>query len=223
MKYYLFALFVLAAGVSFSQSEHDVPMKVVWSDTLSGDFSFTDNWSYPLGVELKPNGKAGCADGGFCPERCYGMLDENGVVLRDSAEIFYQLLDTTHQFHTIQSETNCYEWDGTDFIEVLYEGKGRKGKRNVFCFTTTGIATHCELQIEIAVEICEAQIKLNSITSDGDAIFYCSAGSLTIDRKLWKKGIMKAEFSFFFTDPGSCEPIYWNGRIYTKIKSKGGI
>lgn len=189
------------------------PITIKWVDDLLGDFSFTNNWSYPPGVEMKADGKAGCGDGGSCPERCYSMLDRNGIVIKDSAQIFYQLLDTAHQHHSIQCEAWCYEWAGTDFVEVF-----RDSKDGIFCYTTTGIATHCSLQLEILKNICKATIDLNSITPDGCATYYCTDGFIMIDKKLWEKGIMKAEFSFNFEyneDPE--RPIYWKGKIYAKI------
>lgn len=208
----IFALIILC---SKSWGQVSKPIKINWVENLSGDFSFTNNWSFPLGVEMKTDGKAGCADGGFCPERCYSMLDSNGIVLKDSAQIFYQLLDTTPQYHSIQCEAWCYEWVGTDFIEVL-----RKNKDSIFCYTSTGIATHCSLQLSITKNICTATIDLNSITPDGGAIFYCKDGQITIDKKLWEKGIMKAEFNFSFENYDDKQnPFYWKGKIYAKIKT----
>lgn len=181
---------------------------------MLGDFSFTKNWSYPLGVEMKADGKAGCADGGFCPERCYLMLDSNGIVLKDSAQIFYQLLDTTHQFHSIQCEAWCYEWAGTDFIDVF-----RINKDSIFCYTSTGIATHCSLQLKILKNSCKATIELNSIIPGGSATYYCTDGHITIDKKRLKKGVLKAKFNFNFEHKENPKkPIYWKGKIYSKIK-----
>jgi hypothetical protein len=204
---------IMICSRSFGQaSKH---MMVKWVDSLSGDFSFTNNWSYPLGVEMKSDGKAGCADGGYCPECCYSMINSNGIVLKDSSEIFYQLLDTTHQFHSIQCEAWCYEWAGTDFIEVL-----RNRSDSVFCYTKTGIATHCSLQLEIFKNICYSSIDLNSIVEDRSAKYYCNHGSITIDKSLWKKGIMKAEFNFNFENKDErSKPIYWKGKICAKFKS----
>lgn len=212
LRIIIFALILLC---SKSWGQVSKPIKINWVDSLSGDFSFTNNWSYPLGVEMKTDGKAGCADGGFCPERCYSMLDSNGIALKDSAQIFYQLLDTAHQYHSIQCEAWCYEWAGTDFIEVF-----RKNKDSIFCYTLTGIATHCSLQLGIIKNICTATIDLNSITPDGSATFYCIDGHITIDKKLWKKGIMKAEFNFIFENKDDKKkPFYWKGEIYAKIKT----
>lgn len=214
MKFRLF-IFVFALLCLKSWGQVSKPVTIKWVENLPGDFSFTNNWTYPPGVEMKTDGKAGCADGGFCPERCYAMLDSNGIVLRDSSQVFYQLLDTTHQFHTIQCEAFCYEWAGTDFMEVL-----RTNKDSVFCFTTTDIATHCSLQLMLVKDICTATIDLNSIMPDASATYYCTEGYITIDKKLWEKGIMKAEFSFIFENKeDSNKPFYWKGKAYAKIKS----
>ena len=53
----------------------------------------------------------------------------------------------------------------------------------------------------------------------GDVVFLCNAGYIKIDRRLWQRKIMKAEFSFTFEHKeNSKEPIYWKGKIYSKIK-----
>ena len=213
-KLTLIGVFFFLSFALFGQME-SIPIKIKWTNALSGDFSFRNNWSYPLGVELKEDGRAGCDDSGFCPERCYGMLDSNGIVWKDSAQIFYQLLDTTHQFHTIQCEARCYEWDGTDFIGVV-----RISENAVFCFTSTDIASHSSLQFDIIGNVCKAIINLNSIVPEGDATFYCTGGSITIDKKLWKNGVLKAEFSFDFAGELDGEPLYWKGKIYAPIETK---
>jgi hypothetical protein len=125
------------------------------------------------------------------------------------------LLDTTHQFHTIKCEAWCYEWAGTDFIKVI-----RKSKDNIFCYTTTGVATHCSLQIEIRQNVCKASIDLKSIVLGGDATYYCDKGYITIDKNMWQNGIMKAEFSFHFENKESApKPMFWKGIILAKINA----
>ncbi len=190
-----------------------IPITIKWVDHIEGDFSFTNKWSYPLGVARKNDGKAGCADGGFCPDRCYSMLDSNGIVRDDSSAVFYQLLDTTHQFHTIACEAWCYEWAGTDFINVF-----QNNMDTVTCFTMAGIATHCSLELTLIRDSCYATINLNSVVHNGDATFYSISGFFILDQTLWKKGIMKAEFSFVFehlANPN--EPMYWKGLIYSPL------
>ena len=191
------------------------PITISWTKKLKGDFSFKQNWSYPLGVEKKADGKAGCENGGFCPPECYDMLDSNGIVHQNLAQQFYQCLDTSHQFHTLECQATCYEWGGTDFIEVH-----RQNKDSVFCHSLANIATHCTLELEINQTICKASLFFASITHHGNKTYYCNKGYIKIDQKLWQQGIMKAKFHFNFPNPDDPQnPFYWKGKIYAKIKT----
>ena len=190
-----------------------IPITIEWVDNLSGDFSFTNNWSYPEGVYKNEYGQLSCD--GLCPPEIDAMIDSTGRIYEDSLQAFYTIIDTTHQTHSIQSEAWCYEWAGTDFIEVF-----RKSKDSVNCFTMTGIATHSSLQLEIIKNTCYATIELNSIVPGGDAKYYCTEGYITIDKKLWEEGIMKSEFSFNFGHKENPKkPIYWKSKIYAKIRT----
>jgi len=215
----IFGLMIVSAGLLGQKANSigkviESAIKISWVDSIGGDFSFSNNWSYPLGVEMKKDGRAGCADGGFCPRRCYSMLDSNGIVLKDSSKLFYQLLDTTHRLHSIQCEARCLEWAGTDII-VVY----RIGADSVYCYTATGISTHCSLQLEIIKDICYATIDLNSIIPGGSKTYYCYDGYINIDKKLWKSGIMKAEFNLNFENKVTTgQPVYWKGKINAEIR-----
>ena len=189
-----------------------LPITIKWVDNLQGDFSFANNWSYPEGVYKNEFGQISCD--GLCPDEIEVMKDSTGRIYEDSLHVFYEFIDTTHQMHSIQCEAWCYEWAGTDFIEVF-----RKNEKSVNCFTMTGIDTHCSLNIEILGDTCYVLIDLKSIDQGGDAIFYCTSGYITIDKKYWHEGIMKAEFSFNFEHiENPKKPIYWKGKIYAKIK-----
>jgi len=215
---YLLLCYFLSYTLSCSSlNKHEEGSKsfaVKWVDSIIGDFSFNKNWSYPLGVEMKKDGNAGCADGGFCPERCYSMLDKDGIVLIDSAEIFYQLLDTTHEYYSLDSEAWSYEWAGTNFIDCT-----RLGLDSVICFTRTNIGTHCWLQILIVKDEFYATLHLNSIVQGMDTVFYCTDGLINIDSNLWKKNILKSDFNFNF---GQATPMhkaqYWKGKTYSIIQ-----
>ncbi|MGL4599710.1 MAG: hypothetical protein ACRCYO_19445 [Bacteroidia bacterium] len=210
---FVLCLFLFGHGLPVN-IEKTSPVTIIWTDSLVGNFSFTKNWSYPQGVEKKQDGKAGCADGGFCPQRCYGMLDEHGLVLKDSAAIFYTLLDTTHLTHTIRCDAWCYEYAGTDFMEVT-----RKSADSVFCYTLCDMATHSSLQFDLVNGVCFPKLVLNSIVAGGDAVFLCKKGTMTIDRSCWKKGILKASFHFDFDYENTQEQnMYWSGLIYAPIK-----
>lgn len=219
MKRLIVAILLLFSfGNCFSQAfekqkDNRPKVEIKWKKNLKGDFSFVNNWEYPLGVEKKSDGKAGCADGGFCPERCYAMLDANGIVLKDSAKAFYELLDTTHIPYSIQCDAWCYEYDGTNQI---YSVKMRSGI--TYAVTPLGIATHCSLNLSFNGDSCIAYVHLNSVMPDGNATFYYKSGYIKIDETEYAKGILKAEFDFVFTNTiEPVKPIYWKGRILTPI------
>jgi hypothetical protein len=209
----LFSSYLWGQNTKGTVRSASIPVTIEWVDNLAGDFSFTNNWSYPEGVFKNEYGQLSCD--GLCPPEIDAMKDSTGRIYEDSLQAFYKIIDTIHQTHSIQCEAWCYEWAGTDFIEVF-----RKNKDSINCFTMTGIATHCSLQLDIIKNTCYATIDLNSIVQGGDAKYYCTDGYITIDEKLWKEGIMKAEFSFNFEHiENPKKPIYWKGKIHTKIKT----
>ncbi len=220
MKSAIIVFFTLFPFLCFCQVHSNIKpeypsTKITWVKNLTGDFSFTENWEFPLGVETKADGKAGCADGGFCPERCYSMLDSKGIVIKDSTEIFYRLLDTTHIPFSIESDAWCYEYAGTNIVMVT------KKRDTVFAITSSNIATHSSLELLITNDTCIPSIHLVSIMNDGDAIFTYKKGTIKIDEPLFKKNILKTEFDFEFDN--TFEPdkkMYWKGKIYTPIKSE---
>ena len=188
------------------------PIIIKWVENLPGDFSFTNNWSYPEGVYKNEYGQLSCD--GLCPPEIDAMIDSTGRIYADSLHAFYAIIDTTHQSYSIQCEARIYEYNGTNFIEV-----NRLSNDSFHCFTLTTISTHCSLNIDILRDSCYAIIDLNSIDTSGSEIFYCKNGNITIDKNLWKAGIMKAVFSFNFENKENLkEPIYWKGKIYSRIK-----
>jgi hypothetical protein len=196
------------------QKMHPTPFTIQWENDLPGDYSFINDFDYPLGVEMKSDGKAGWTDGGFCPERCAHMLDSNEIVLKDSGQLFYQLLDTTHIPHSIRCDAWCYEWAGTNSIKV-----NRVDKHTVFGATETGIATHCSLQLQLTKDTCTANIHLNSIKNKETTVFKASSGYIRIDKAYWKQNILKAEFYFIFAHTENLkQQIYWKGEIYAPIQ-----
>jgi hypothetical protein len=220
MKKLSILLLVLICQVSFGQKKTSAPVKksaaikITWTDTIPGDFSFSEKWSYPDNVELKPDGRPGCADGGFCPQRCYRMLDEYGVILKNSITAFYSLLDTIHTPHSIQCRSSCSEFAGTDFIDSY-----RKSNDSVFCITATDAGTHCNLQLDLVKDNCYVASNLISIVPDGDAWYVCISGKIKVDKEYWQSGILKAEFDFqLVNEKDPKEMIFWKGKIFSRIK-----
>jgi len=187
-------------------------IKIEWKNSISGDFSFKDNWQYPEGIYTNEFGQLSCD--GLCPTEVDRMKDENGQVFSDSLDAFYQLVDTTHQFFSIQSVAWCYEWAGTNIINVT-----KINKDTVFCVTQTNAATHSSLHLVIAQTICTPTIELTSINSvSGNRTYKCKSGAITIDRTFWERGILKAEFDFtFLHEEDPKRPMYWKGKIYAKM------
>lgn len=129
--------------------------------------------------------------------------------------MFYQLLDTTHEFHSIECKAWCYEWAGTDFISVV-----KLKNDSIHCETRCGIATHCSFQLDFVKDTCYSSIDLNSIVSGGSAIYYCTEGNIKIDKNMWDKSIMKAEFSFKYRhDENPKKPMFWKRKVYAEINN----
>ena len=209
----IFFTLLLAYSSSFAQTKKSATLvKINWASNIKGNFSFVNKWSYPEGIEVNEYGQVTC--NGFCPPETDAMMDSTGKIIKDSLTAFYKIVDTTHQSYSIDCKAWCYEWAGADFIKVV-----RKTVDTTYCYTLLNAATHCSLQLNIIRDNCFAIIKLESVVKGGNARYYCRNGYITIDKDLWKKGIMKAIFSFYFKHKENPkQPMYWNGKIFTKIK-----
>jgi hypothetical protein len=205
-------LFILGFLPSCIDSIPTGQVSIQWISNLKGDFSFSQNWDYPEGVFKNSFGQLSCD--GLCPERAQNMKDLNGKIFPDSLNAFYQLVDTTHQFHTIQCEAWSYEWAGTDVIKAT-----KANADSIKCYTLTNAATHCSLHITITGNICIPIIELNSIADQKQIIYRCSKGSMKIEKEAFNKGFLKAEFDFDFNHPEDPKTkMYWKGRIFTQIE-----
>jgi len=216
-KYLIVLAFALAlstphsiAQVSKSRSH---PVQIQWVDSLSGDFSFRNQWSYQPGVSVQLNGRVMCD--GLCAPGVAAMVDVAGNILPDSLAAYYRLVDTTHLYHTLASEAHCYEWAGADYITAC------RRHDTIALDTYCNPATHSSLRLRIVGDRCYAKILENSIAASRDKkrkVYYCTGGEMSIDRKLLVKGIFKATFDFSFQAPRAMRPMYWRGRIYKKME-----
>jgi hypothetical protein len=192
--------------------DKDSKIKIQWIDNLNGDFDFNTIWSYPEGIYKNQFGQLSCD--GFCPEGTESMKDSEGKIYTDSLTKFYQLVDTTHQFHSISCEAWCYEWAGTDYITAK-----QTNKNQTICSTHLNSGTHCKLILEINNDTCIPRIELNTITSPELKTYYCQGGFIKVDSELWTNGILKAEFDFDFNNTDEPDrKMYWKGNIYTMIE-----
>ena len=182
-----------------------------WIDNLTGDFSFKDDWSYPENIYRNEFGQLSCD--GFCPPETDKMKDENGRIYESALSAFYELVDTTHIYHSIQSEAWTYEWAGVNHIIAE-----RINKDTIVCFTQNNAGTHSSLNLIITNNTVKPTIVLNSIIGGSSEKKYrCQSGKMVIDKKLWDKGILKATFEFYFYHDENPKKMYWKGNIYANI------
>jgi hypothetical protein len=220
-KLYKYIKYVLLFLVGFSSAgfainldtnKNEAPIEIQWVENLKGDFEFRNNWSYPEGVYRNSFGQLDCD--GFCPEGIDIMKDDEGRIYTDLLPGFYQLVDTTHQFHSILCYAWCYEWAGANFIQVKLFNKNE-----IVCTTQTNAGTHCSLVFEIKNNVCIPRIELNSISTPELKIYYCKGGHIAIDKELLEQNVLKAEFSFdFINTDESDKKMFWEGKIYTVIE-----
>lgn len=187
------------------------PLKINWVQEMPGNFSFRHKWSYPENIFRNKYGQLICD--GNCPSRADGMRNAKGKIFKDSLEVYYQLIDTSHQYHALESKCNCGEWPGEHFIQVQ-----RTVGDTIECFTKGSVSTHCLFKMTIVGDDCYPQLKLNSIVPNSDVVYQFKDGYMLIDQNLWQKGILQANFRFIFTNPKRPEKdIYWSGKMYKEI------
>jgi len=198
--------------LSFTKRYETEWILIQWVDSIENDFSFKDKWSYPEGVYKNKFGQLSCD--GICPPEVDRMKNEEGKIYPDSLKAFYEVVDTTHLFHSIKSEAWTYEWTGTDFMTFK-----KQADNTIIGQTACNVSTHSSLNIKIKDDSVIAWIDFNSITELGQHKFPMTQGQIKIDSQLFDKGIIKAEFDMKFANTLNSEKeIYWKGLIYSEIK-----
>lgn len=216
LTYVFLIIGLISCGLTLYKEEKikSGEIEINWVDSLTGDFSFTKNWSYPEGVYKNEFRQLSCD--GLCPQETDKMKDDNGKIYEDSLTVFYKLVDTSHQFHSIQSDASTYEWTGTDFVTVI-----KKSVDTTICYTHKNVGTKSRLIFTIIKDKCIPIIELNSVTTTVRKIYYCKGGQIVIDKGLWKKGILKVNFDFVFDHSESPDKqMYWKGKVYANIDEK---
>jgi len=187
-------------------------VKINWIDSISGDFSFKNEWNYSENIFKNDKGQLRCD--GNCPDRIEKMIANFKDIPRDSIGIYYQLIDTSHYFKSLKSDAWCYEYFGSNYMNCF---KNEAGFIN--CASSNSISTHCSLRLAIYGDFCRPIVLLNSMSqSTGTKIFKCTSGQIVIDSGFYSQGILKAEFNFlFYNSLEPSKPIYWKGKIYSPI------
>lgn len=198
--------------LSFTKKDETKWISIEWVDNIENDFSFNKKWSYPEGVYKNKFGQLSCD--GICPPEIDRMKNAEGKIYTDSLNAFYEVVDTTHLFHSIKSEAWTYEWAGTDFMTFK-----KQADNLIIGESLCNVSTHSSLNIKIKNDSVIAWIDFNSIRDLGQHRFPMTHGQITLDKQLFDQGIIKAEFDLKFTNTLNPEKeLYWKGLIYSKIE-----
>jgi hypothetical protein len=207
----LLICFYFTVATGFTQQKEE--LFLIWIDSLSGDFSFTEGWSYAEGVYKNEWNQLSCD--GLCASEIYEMIDSTGRIYEDSLQVFYELVDTSHQYHTLYCESNCNEFSGTNFIEVK-----KFGTDSLHAFTQNNVSTHCSLQIWLVQKkYITVTSTLNSIIKEGNVSYVCVDGFIEIEKTAFDNGFFKSSFHFkLVNESHSDDIIWWTGKTYSPIK-----
>lgn len=208
----LFLFFTLFGSLFFYYEREEGTINIEWMPILEGDFSFSKEWVYPEGISKNEYGQLVCD--GFCPPEVTKMMNSKGKIKKKFLNDFYEVVDTIHQFYSLESQSNCPEWLNPHFAEVV------KNKDSTYTVSSlSDPATHISLIIEIKANSCYPKAELNSISSNENYTYTLDEGHFKVDKSYFDKGILKAEFDFKFkSDNPEKEPYFWKGKIYTEIK-----
>jgi hypothetical protein len=212
----LVVLFVFLISSFFSPSDElnykdDIYIEVSWFNSLKGDFLFASNYSYAENIGLNKAQQVACINN--CSKRLERMMDEEGIIISDSTDVYYKLIDSTRKYHSLESRSTLYDWKPSSFITVRRYGN----------FTIEGSV------IQDSISKCSLffRMKDNYLTAwayhipekGNSKIFRLNGGKMFIDKDAYTQGIFKATFSFTFeNDLNSLKALYWSGKIYTKIE-----
>jgi hypothetical protein len=214
MRLFVLALFALITTMASAKLDSTglFKIEIEWVDQIDDNFEFASHWECNAGVSLNRHGQLSCD--GLCPQRSHAMKDKNGEVFADSLTAFYSIVDTSHQFYTLRSESNAYE-----FLDANFASATRISNGVTLCYSHPSIATHSALQLAFKENEATAFIDFNSTTDIERMIFLCIGGVIKMDGEAFKSGMIKAEFDLqFFNALDEANPIFWKGVICTEIE-----
>jgi hypothetical protein len=188
-----------------------IPIQMV--DEIDADFSFTENWDYEIGVYKNYYGQLSCD--GFCPEETDAMKVD-GKIIEDSLTAFYELVDTSHLHHTMESEATMYEWIECNYIYIKRDSNDR-------IIAETGItpATHSTLHFEIDNGRAKVWAHYNSISTLKPRNFPLKSGFIKVEKQAYESDTFKAQFDLTFSNTLESDPDFelaWKGLIFASIE-----
>jgi hypothetical protein len=214
-KRYLLYILIISLGFLLKSSiktvENDTVILIEWFNNLKGDFSFASKWSFAENIGLNKAQQIACLNN--CSDRVRKMMDDEGLILSDSTDLYYQIIDSTRKYHTLDSRSTLYDWKPSNFIKVR-----RYGNFVLEGSVIQDSISNCSLFFRLKDDYLTAWAYHKPIKGESK-IFKLNGGKIFLDREAFDKGIFKATFSFTFeNDVNSLKALFWSGKIYTKIE-----
>lgn len=196
---------------SFIYKKDDIQIEISWFTNLKGNFSFASKWSYAANVGLNDAQQIACIQN--CSERVQKMMSDDGLIISDSTDTYYQIVDSTRKYHTLESRSTLTDWKPSNFIKVR-----KYGNFIVEGSVLADSTSKCSVFFRIKDNFLTAWAYHKS-DNGKSTIFRLNGGKIFLDDAAFSKGIFKATFSFTFeNEVNSLKPLYWSGKIYTKIE-----
>jgi len=206
----LIMLSILFLSLKSSIRKDEIYLEVSWLKNIKGNFSFISKWSYAVNVGLNDAQQIACIRN--CSKKVEKMMDKEGLIISDSTDVYYSIVDSTRKYHTLESRSTLNDWIPSNFIKVRKFGN----------FTIEGNV------INDSLSQCSLffRMKGNQLTAwayhkpqkGNYKIFRLNGGKITLDEEAFEKGVFKAIFSFTFENEiNSLKPLFWSGKICTKI------
>ncbi len=214
-KRYLLYILIFSLSLLLKSSsktvENDSVILIEWFNNLKGDFSFATKWSYAENIGLNKAQQIACLKN--CSDRVQKMMDDEGLILSHSTDTYYQIIDSTRKYHTLESRSTLYDWKPSNFIKVR-----RYGNFVLEGSVIQDSTSNCSLFFRIKDNYLTAWTYHKPIKGESK-IFRLNGGKIFLDKEAFDKGIFKATFSFTFeNDVNSLKALFWSGKIYTKIE-----
>jgi len=207
----LFVLFGLLMKSSSTYKKDDIQIEISWFTNLKGNFSFASKWSYASNVGLNDAQQIACLQN--CPDCVQKMMDKEGLIISDSTDAYYQIVDSTRKYHTLESRSTLYDWKPSNFIKVR-----RYGNFVLEGSVIPDSSSNCSLFFRIKDSYLTAWA-YHKADKGESKIFRLNGGKFFLDTEAFDKGIFKATFSFTFeNDINSLKPLFWSGKIHAKIE-----
>jgi hypothetical protein len=206
----IYSRFFKGVQIMVKELDLETARSIIFKGKIDEDFSYTSKWDYPLGVYINRHGQVSCD--GFCPEGAWGLRDEEGKIYEDSLEAFYALVDTTHAFHSLDSEAHQYEWGRSTQLNFT------KSEDETYAgVSACDASTHSALVVTINGSTFNAWVDFISIRETPPQKFELKTGILVLDEEAQSQGILKGKFDFTFENTlESKVPLTWKGTFYSE-------